>query len=140
MIGVHQGDNLAPPLFNLFFQAALESLETAWELENIPVLKFQWFLTSRNGCLNSCLHQQGKAQGSEFRLKKSLYVDAGAFLFKSCKDLERGANLIFSHFKHFGLTMHFKVNNKPSKTEAVVFIAPDKSFTDYDAYRLPVTH
>ena len=30
-IGVHQGDNLAPILFNLIFQAAVESLAATWE-------------------------------------------------------------------------------------------------------------
>eukprot|EP00957_Ditylum_brightwellii_P141458 10776648-Ditylum_brightwellii.AAC.1 len=30
-MGVHQGDDLAPLLFNIFFQAALDSLESTWE-------------------------------------------------------------------------------------------------------------
>ena len=39
-IGVQQGDNLAPLLFNLFFQAALESLEPVWTENNLPVPQF----------------------------------------------------------------------------------------------------
>eukprot|EP00957_Ditylum_brightwellii_P158630 12073986-Ditylum_brightwellii.AAC.1 len=36
-IGVHQGDNLVPLLFNIFFQAALDSLEKVWsEHAGIP--------------------------------------------------------------------------------------------------------
>lgn len=127
-------------IFNLFFQAALESLETVWDPENILIPKFRWFPTSRNGRVNGLLRHQRKAQGSEFGFEKSIYVDDGAFLFKSQEDLEKGANLIFSHFKQFGLTMHIGVNDKPLKTEAVVFAAPGKSFTDYDTSRVPVTH
>eukprot|EP00957_Ditylum_brightwellii_P103286 7872107-Ditylum_brightwellii.AAC.1 len=54
--------------------------------------------------------------------------------------MEQGANLIYSHFKRFDLTMHIGENDKPSKTEAVVFAAPGKSFTDYDTSRVPVAH
>eukprot|EP00957_Ditylum_brightwellii_P116246 8867404-Ditylum_brightwellii.AAC.1 len=36
--------------------------------------------------------------------------------------------------------MHIGVNNKPSKTEAMVFAAPGKSFPDYGTSRLPVAH
>ena len=33
-IGVHQCDNLAPILFNHFFQAAVESLAATWESDH----------------------------------------------------------------------------------------------------------
>eukprot|EP00957_Ditylum_brightwellii_P158063 12031964-Ditylum_brightwellii.AAC.1 len=36
--------------------------------------------------------------------------------------------------------MHIRENDKASKTEAVVFAAPGKDFTDYDVSRVPVTH
>eukprot|EP00957_Ditylum_brightwellii_P035540 2694434-Ditylum_brightwellii.AAC.1 len=54
--------------------------------------------------------------------------------------MDQGANLIYSHFKRFGLTMHIGENDKAFKTEAVVSAAPGKSFTDYDTSRVPVAH
>eukprot|EP00957_Ditylum_brightwellii_P016302 1226068-Ditylum_brightwellii.AAC.1 len=123
-IGVHQGDNLAPLLFNLFFQAALESLEHFWQTECFPILQFCWFPTCKNGRIKGRLHRQGKAKGKSFGFDKSLYVDDGAFLFNSRADLEQGANLIFPHFKRFGLLMHIGGNDKPPKTEAVIFAQP----------------
>eukprot|EP00957_Ditylum_brightwellii_P184104 14023440-Ditylum_brightwellii.AAC.1 len=44
-IAVHQGDNLAPLLFNIFFQAALDSLESIWD---IPIPKFWYFPTAKS--------------------------------------------------------------------------------------------
>eukprot|EP00957_Ditylum_brightwellii_P182566 13907160-Ditylum_brightwellii.AAC.1 len=48
------------------------------------------------------------------------------------KDLSAGANLIFSRFKRFGLTMHIGKDRSKSKTEAVIFAAPDKTYKEYD--------
>eukprot|EP00957_Ditylum_brightwellii_P071498 5434998-Ditylum_brightwellii.AAC.1 len=36
--------------------------------------------------------------------------------------------------------MHIGENDKASKTEAVVFAAPGKTFTDHDVTRVPVAH
>eukprot|EP00957_Ditylum_brightwellii_P033720 2555840-Ditylum_brightwellii.AAC.1 len=36
--------------------------------------------------------------------------------------------------------MHIRENDKASKTEAVVFVAPRKDFTDYDISSVPVAH
>eukprot|EP00957_Ditylum_brightwellii_P177620 13529172-Ditylum_brightwellii.AAC.1 len=36
--------------------------------------------------------------------------------------------------------MHIGENDKASKTEAIVFAAPGKDFTDYDVTRVPVAH
>ena len=74
-IGVHQGDNLTPILFSLFFQAAVESLPATWENEHsINIPKFRWFPKDKGR-----LRKQGKAKGVEFKFWKSLYVDDGAF-------------------------------------------------------------
>mgnify|MGYP003335088556 CR=1 FL=1 len=54
--------------------------------------------------------------------KKSIYVDDGAFLFESREDLEKGANLIFSHFKQFGLTM--EIINKLNKEVTILHPGP----------------
>eukprot|EP00957_Ditylum_brightwellii_P049428 3750236-Ditylum_brightwellii.AAC.1 len=102
--------------------AALKSLEIFWQEENFPIPTFCWFPPSQNGRINSCLRCQGKAIGSTFGFKKSLYVDDGALLFKSHKDMECRANLIYSHFKRFGLTMHIGENDKASNTKTVVLL------------------
>ena len=53
-----------------------------------------------------------------------LYVDDGAFAFKTRKYTETGSNLVFKHFNRFGLQMHIGSNSKPSKTECVFFPVP----------------
>ena len=53
-----------------------------------------------------------------------LYVDNGAFVFGSRRDLEKGLLLIFSHFFRFGLEMHIGHVPKPYKTECVLFPPP----------------
>eukprot|EP00957_Ditylum_brightwellii_P038288 2895109-Ditylum_brightwellii.AAC.1 len=57
-IGIHQGDNLAPLLLNLFFQAALESLELVRKQAQIPGPLFKWFPTSKNSWINGHLRKQ----------------------------------------------------------------------------------
>ena len=52
-IGVHQGDNLAPILFNLFFQAAIDSLETEWIKNQIERPTFKWFSSDSRGRLRN---------------------------------------------------------------------------------------
>ena len=75
-ICVHQGDNLAPLLFNIFFQAALDSLDSVWDLE-LP--KFRFFPTAKSGKPRGRLGCQQIAHGKEFSFGKSLYVDDGQF-------------------------------------------------------------
>ena len=53
-----------------------------------------------------------------------IYVDDGAFAFENRRELETGANLVFTHFAHFGLQMHIGSSSKPYKTECVFFPAP----------------
>ena len=53
-----------------------------------------------------------------------LYVDDGAFSFKTRREMEIGANLIHKHFAKFGLEMHVGTKSKKSKTECVFFPAP----------------
>ena len=50
-----------------------------------------------------------------------LYVDDGAFPFEDREQLMLGAQLIFDHFKIFGLEMHIGRGGKSSKTECVLF-------------------
>ena len=136
IIGVHQGDNLAPILFNLFFQAAVESLAATWESDHsITTPKFRWFPKDKGR-----LRKQGKAKGVEFEFWKSLYVDDGAFLFENRRDLEKGANATYLHFKRLGLTMHTGSDGsfKDSKTEAVYFEAPGEDHSEANTSPVPV--
>eukprot|EP00957_Ditylum_brightwellii_P105121 8012978-Ditylum_brightwellii.AAC.1 len=93
-IGVHQGNNLAPLLFNIFFQAALDSLEQIWGENSLPIPKFCYFPVAKSGNLRGCLHGQSIRIGKEFPFKKFLY---------------------------FGLLMHVGSDGtyKDSKTEAM---------------------
>ena len=67
-------------------------------------------------------------------MRKSLYVDDGAFLFTSRNDLEKGGNIIFSHFLRFGLKMHIGKDGsyQDSKTEAVHFASPSEPHNSAD--------
>eukprot|EP00957_Ditylum_brightwellii_P208541 15357940-Ditylum_brightwellii.AAC.1 len=98
-------------------------LKTAYK-ENIPIPTFNWFPMSKNGCVKGHLRKQGKAKDILFPFKKSLYVDDSAFLFDSHSHMTTGANIIYLHFCHFGLSMRIGEAGKLSKTEAVVCAAP----------------
>eukprot|EP00957_Ditylum_brightwellii_P170180 12954799-Ditylum_brightwellii.AAC.1 len=128
-IGVYQGDDLAPLLFNIFFQAALDLLESIWEENLLPLPKFRFFSNAKSGAPRGRLREQSIWIGKEFSFEKSLYVDDGAFLFESRQQLQRGATLIFMHFQYFGLQMHVGSDGtfQDSKTEAVVFPPPGMS-------------
>ena len=133
-IGVHQCDNLAPLLFNIFFQAALESLEKVWTSNGLTKPSFRWFPTAKSGKLRGRLLRQKQAAGQPFSFEKSLYVDDGAFLFDDRNALQTGAKLIFSHFRRFGLKMHIGTDGTftDSKTEAVFFPSATQSITSAD--------
>ena len=49
LTGVHQGDNLAPLLFVLVFQAAMESLEETEERKKIKNPKYRFFPNTAKG-------------------------------------------------------------------------------------------
>ena len=53
-----------------------------------------------------------------------LYVDDGVFTFELRHEAETGANLIWSHFRKFGLEMHICSTTCPSKTECLFFPTP----------------
>ena len=135
-IGVHQGDNLAPIIFNIFFESAISTLTHAWQENKINSPSFHWFLNN----LHSRLLQQRKVKGQTFQMWKSLYVDDGAFLFENRKELKKGANVIFSHLKRFGLTMHVGTDGTfwDSKTKAVHFLAPREPTENIDTSPVPV--
>ena len=87
--------------------------------------------------LVNCINQSGQVLGHKlkmgfahreiFEIMQILYLDDGAFVFNSRKDLIKGVNLINSLFKKFGLEMHIGKNNKASKTECI-FFPPSRVF------------
>ena len=79
-IGVHQGDNLAPIIFNIFFEATVSTLTHAWQENKISYPLFHWFLNN----LHSRLQQQRKAsQDIQFYLWENImtsYMDTQELL------------------------------------------------------------
>ena len=67
-------------------------------------------------------------QGTLLALFCVLYVDDDAFTLEDCNKITRGVNLIYQHFKIFGLKMNVGRGNKASKTECVFF--PPQGFFD----------
>ena len=66
LVGVKQGDNLAPALFLFAMQAALESLERVWAEHNIALLSFIWLLANEDVTNNGALTGQRSDKPSEF--------------------------------------------------------------------------
>ena len=82
--------------------------------------------------------QSPKAKGTLFDLFYFLYVDDGAMLFESRKDLIEGTRLIMEHFGRFGLEMHIGRNGKRSKTECVYFPAFVNKYDEADTSQFAV--
>ena len=63
LTGVHQGDNLAPLLFILVFQAAMESLESTQQRSTISTPSYRFFPnTTKN-------HPRGRLSGQNAKTK-----------------------------------------------------------------------
>ena len=126
LTGVHQGDNLAPLLFVLVFQAAMESLQLSPECEEISKPQYKYFPNTKadkpRGRLTS---QNPSAKGTAFTHWLSLYVDDSAFILPTREDATKTANLTLNHLKRFGLQMHTGSIDKKSKTE--VLFVPKRS-------------
>ena len=58
LVGVKQGDNLAPVLFLFVMQAALESLERVWAEHSIILPSFNWLPNNEDGTSNGTLTGQ----------------------------------------------------------------------------------
>ena len=67
------------------------------------------------------LNKSGYKEEILFKIMQILYLDDGAFIFESRKDLVNEVNLIHSLFKRFGMEMHIGRDEKASKTECIVF-------------------
>jgi hypothetical protein len=55
-----------------------------------------------------------------FEILQCLYIDDGAFPFRSQEDLQQGMELICHHFAQFGLEMHIERGTSESKTKCVL--------------------
>ena len=64
-----------------------------------------------------------------------LYVDDGAFIFASRKDMTRGLALLYHHFGRLGLEMHIGRGITSSKTKCIFF--PTPGFFDSHLPSLP---
>ena len=62
------------------------------------------------------------SEGTLLELFNVLYVDNGAFHFQDRDQLAKGFQLIYDHFKQFGLEMHIGKGAKSFKTECVFFL------------------
>ena len=106
-VGVRQGDCMAPVLFPFMMMAFAETLEKEWRKTGLHMMTFHQRTHSPRdkGCLNG--HQSNTFKGRTlFELFSVLYVDDGAFTFEDRAQMEKGVELIFSHFTKFGLEMH----------------------------------
>jgi hypothetical protein len=82
-------------------------------------------LTSGKGKLRGHLPKEYLSRElSAIEILQCLYVDDGAFIFKSSADMTHGLALLYRHFGHLGLDMHIGRGETPSKTECVFFPPP----------------
>ena len=65
LIGVHQGDNLAPVLFSLVFQAAMHTFNMV-SADKFTAIEFKFFPNRKNGNPVSRLTGQHPAKGTIF--------------------------------------------------------------------------
>eukprot|EP00978_Attheya_sp_CCMP212_P042475 scaffold259533_cov35-Attheya_sp.AAC.1 len=87
------------------------------------MLQYKWFPESKqSGNKRGKLLGQ-KGVGTAFDLFYVLYVDDGAMLFTSRKDLVTGMETIYKNFARFGLQMHIGRGPKKSKSECMYFAA-----------------
>jgi hypothetical protein len=68
----------------------------------------------------------------------SLYADDAVFFFNTREVLEKGASCLCAHFLKFELTMHIGIGATPSKTEAMFFPPPRRSYSEANTSRLSI--
>jgi hypothetical protein len=126
-VGVRQGDNMAPVLFLFLMTAFAETREIVWKANDIPVLSVLTAADEHIAEGRICSHTPAMIRSAKltaYSILQCLYVDDGAFPFGMRDDLQRGMNLIYSHFTRFGLEMHIGRGASESKTECGFFPPP----------------
>ena len=144
-----QGDRIAPILFLFIMMAFSETIEKECMRNDLKMIKFKRHSNSPqySGRITS---QTAKtfSHGTLFEFFCMIYVDDGEFALDTRKDMETVPNLVFKHFKRFGLQMLIGSKSKLSKTECVFFPAPGHfklptptsiALPTYSSYSLPVT-
>jgi hypothetical protein len=105
--GVRQGDNLSPVLFLFVMSAVAKSLNE--EIENTNIEKVVCHKVEEDNITNGILIEQTPSKfssGTTFNILEILYIDDGAFIFNSRRDLIQGLNIIIKQFAKFGLLVH----------------------------------
>ena len=89
LIEVHQGDNLAPLLFVLVFQASMETLEHTGKRKGISTPIYQYFPNTKKGVRRGRMTGQNvQSKGIEIAHWLSLYADDSAFILSTCQYAE----------------------------------------------------
>jgi hypothetical protein len=131
---------MSPALFLFLMSALAEALKAEWKRTGIDVCTVRSFvgpsLTSGKGKLRGHLPKEYLSRDlTAVEILQCLYVDDGAFIFKSRKDMKRGLALLYHHFERLGLEMHIGRGTTTSKTECIFF--PPPGFFDSRLLSLP---
>lgn len=129
--GVKQGCTMAPILFLIYMQAAVEVF-------NVTSKHCKLQFKTREDNVFSGRNIRTRKDVVSFEISSSLYADDGAFLFESRSDLHQGMELIFRSFKRFGLICHVGRGGAKSKTEAMYFPPPQQLYQDANTLPLEI--
>ena len=133
LIGIHQGNNLAPLLFVVVFMAAMQTLEHVHREQNaFQIPSFNHFLSNASGSNRGRLKGQKKVSVVPFSTWISLYVDDTGLIIPLRADFVAATKLVRSHLLRFGLQMRDGWPDQPSKTLAIHVPRKQKSSTTLD--------
>ena len=113
---------MAPVLFLFLMTAFVKTLELVWKERDIPILRVMTTANEHIAEGKICSHTPAMFKSKKitaYEILQCLYVDDGAFPFRTREDLQHGMELIFHHFTRFGLEMHIGRGASESKTECV---------------------
>ena len=124
-VGVRKGDCMAPILLYFMIMEFSETLNISWKQLGHKMITFNMRTNSPRD-RGSLTRQAPQTfyKGNILDLFNVLYVDYGAFPFDYRDQLTKGVQLIYDHFKRYGLKMHIGKGAKSSKTECVFFLLP----------------
>ena len=129
--GVKQGCTMAPILFLIYMQAAIEVVNA-----NTDHQRLQY--KTREDHVFAGRPVRTRKDAVNFEVTSSLFADDGAFLYGSREELQKGMDLIFKTFRRLGLTCHVGRAGSKSKTEAMYFPPPRSSYEDANTLPLEV--